>query len=187
MLLKEPSDLHLLFHSTRKQTPFTTQSRHVHIWLKLFLLSLLEFRAQNFFLFHLLRPCAQSYCSILWTGDQILMLTQALWVEAFVFECNLLLFAGFFINWISLVPSSCPIHCWETGMTGLTKLQWRLPVCLWLTLTFAFQVTGEWKGKLAGGCPNYPSHCNNPIYRLQVKPSSATETAEVLLKLRGPK
>lgn len=49
------------------------------------------------------------------------------------------------------------------------------------------QVTGEWKGKLAGGCPNYPSHSNNPIYRLQLKPSSSTETAEVLLKLRGPK
>ena len=100
-----------------------------------FSFSLLEFCIQN--CFYLLRPFAQSYCSILWTANQIFMLTQAVWMEAFVFECNLLLFAGFFINWISLVPSSCPIHCWETGMTGLTSYSvgyqfvsdwlWRLP------------------------------------------------------------
>lgn len=49
------------------------------------------------------------------------------------------------------------------------------------------QVTGEWKGTLAGGCPNYSSHSNNPVYRLQLQTSSNAETAEVLLKLRGPK
>lgn len=49
------------------------------------------------------------------------------------------------------------------------------------------QLTGEWSGKLAGGCPNYSSHSNNPVYCLQLKPSSPTETAELLLKLRGPK
>ena len=49
------------------------------------------------------------------------------------------------------------------------------------------QVTGEWSGQLAGGCPNYSSHSSNPVYRLQLKLSSPTETAEVLLKLRGPK
>ncbi|XP_027051362.1 calpain-7-like isoform X1 [Pocillopora damicornis] len=49
------------------------------------------------------------------------------------------------------------------------------------------QVTGEWRGKLAGGCPNFSSHSNNPVYRLQIKANSPSETAEVLLKLRGPK
>lgn len=49
------------------------------------------------------------------------------------------------------------------------------------------QVTGEWSGNQAGGCLNYPTHSNNPVYRLQLKPSSPSETAEVLLKLRGPK
>lgn len=49
------------------------------------------------------------------------------------------------------------------------------------------QVTGEWSGKFAGGCPNYSSHSNNPVYRLQIKMTSPSETAEVLLKLRGPK
>ncbi|PFX26433.1 Calpain-7 [Stylophora pistillata] len=49
------------------------------------------------------------------------------------------------------------------------------------------QVTGEWSGKFAGGCPNFSSHCNNPVYRLQIKMTSPSETAEVLLKLRGPK
>ncbi|KAJ7372170.1 calpain 7 [Desmophyllum pertusum] len=49
------------------------------------------------------------------------------------------------------------------------------------------QVNGEWRGNLAGGCPNYSSHSSNPVYRLQVKTSSPSETAEVLLKLRGPK
>ena len=186
MLPKEPSDLHLLFHSMKRQIPFTTQSRHVHIWLKLFLQFFAPWVLHSE-LFLSFTPFRSKLLQYSMDANQIFMLTQAVWMEAFVFECNLLLFAGFFINWISLVPSSCPIHCWETGMTGLTKLQCRLPVCLWLTLTFAFQVTGEWKGKLAGGCPNYPSHANNPIYRLQLKPSSPTETAEVLLKLRGPK
>ena len=137
MLPKEPSDLHLLFHSMKRQIPFTTQSRHVHIWLKLSLLSLLEFWTQIFFLsFTPLRSKLLQYSM----DSELTFLywpNSAVWMEAFVFECNLLLFAGFFINWISLVPSSCPIHCWETGTTGLTSYGvgyqfvsdwlWRLP------------------------------------------------------------
>ncbi|XP_020604869.1 calpain-7-like [Orbicella faveolata] len=49
------------------------------------------------------------------------------------------------------------------------------------------QVSGEWRGSLAGGCPNYSTHSNNPVYRLKLETSSPSKTAEVLLKLRGPK
>jgi calpain-7 len=48
------------------------------------------------------------------------------------------------------------------------------------------QVTGEWKGKSAGGCGNYPDTVvNNPTY--QMKLDSKTADNCVLVELRGPK
>ena len=49
-----------------------------------------------------------------------------------------------------------------------------------------FQMTGQWKGKTAGGCANYQdTHVNNPIYQLQINNNSATNM--ILVELRGPK
>ena len=48
------------------------------------------------------------------------------------------------------------------------------------------QVTGQWKGKSAGGCGNYPeTACNNPVYQLRL--DSKTADNHVLIELRGPK
>ncbi|XP_013402737.1 calpain-7-like, partial [Lingula anatina] len=46
------------------------------------------------------------------------------------------------------------------------------------------QLTGQWKGRTAGGCGNYPdTHQSNPVYQLKL------DTAEnyLLIELRGPK
>lgn len=50
------------------------------------------------------------------------------------------------------------------------------------------QVTGEWKGITAGGCPNYPeTHRNNPVYFCELEESSSSKTLSVLVKVRGPR
>jgi calpain-7 len=59
-----------------------------------------------------------------------------------------------------------------------------------LTLTHlnnseSLQLSGEWKGHLAGGCPNYPdTYKNNPLYRVTVGPK---ENSNLVIELRGPK
>ncbi|CAG9767404.1 unnamed protein product [Ceutorhynchus assimilis] len=48
------------------------------------------------------------------------------------------------------------------------------------------QVTGEWKGITAGGCPNYPTtYHNNPKFRLTIE--GIAENNQILLELKGPK
>ncbi|KAI0214801.1 Calpain-7 [Lamellibrachia satsuma] len=47
------------------------------------------------------------------------------------------------------------------------------------------QMTGQWKGTTAGGCANFPTHGNNPIY--QVKIDNNRMDNQILLELRGPK
>ena len=48
------------------------------------------------------------------------------------------------------------------------------------------QVTGEWKGRSAGGCGNYPeSHALNPIHQLRIDNDSTDNM--ILVELRGPK
>jgi len=47
-------------------------------------------------------------------------------------------------------------------------------------------VTGQWKGKSAGGCSNYPETThNNPVYQLRLDSKSANN--HLLVELRGPK
>ncbi|KAG5896976.1 hypothetical protein JTB14_018491 [Gonioctena quinquepunctata] len=48
------------------------------------------------------------------------------------------------------------------------------------------QVTGEWNGSSAGGCPNHPlSYPNNPKYRIEIESSS--DNNQILIELKGPK
>ncbi|CAH0563722.1 unnamed protein product [Brassicogethes aeneus] len=48
------------------------------------------------------------------------------------------------------------------------------------------QVTGEWKGLTAGGCPNHPAtYPNNPKFRIEI--DSVTNDNKLLIELRGPK
>ncbi len=48
------------------------------------------------------------------------------------------------------------------------------------------QVTGQWKGKTAGGCGNYPETFQfNPIFQLKIDNNSTTNM--ILVELRGPK
>lgn len=48
------------------------------------------------------------------------------------------------------------------------------------------QITGEWKGKSAGGCLNHPeSYQNNPCYKIALKTSSNENT--LIIELKGPK
>ncbi|CAB4005010.1 calpain-7 isoform X1 [Paramuricea clavata] len=50
------------------------------------------------------------------------------------------------------------------------------------------EVTGEWKGITAGGCPNYPeTHKNNPAYFCELEESASSKTLSVLVKVRGPR
>ncbi|KAF7284586.1 hypothetical protein GWI33_021868 [Rhynchophorus ferrugineus] len=46
------------------------------------------------------------------------------------------------------------------------------------------QVTGEWRGITAGGCPNHSTtYINNPKFRLDVE----SDNSQILLELKGPK
>ncbi|XP_066246595.1 calpain-7-like [Euwallacea similis] len=48
------------------------------------------------------------------------------------------------------------------------------------------QITGEWKGTTAGGCPNHPAtYPGNPKFRLDIE--SNAENNQLLLELKGPK
>lgn len=48
------------------------------------------------------------------------------------------------------------------------------------------QVTGEWKGVTAGGCPNHPaSYPNNPKFKIDI--DSISNNNQLLIELRGPK
>ncbi|CAF1353020.1 unnamed protein product [Adineta steineri] len=48
------------------------------------------------------------------------------------------------------------------------------------------EITGEWKGKTAGGCPNNPStYKNNPLYQLVLNNREGTN--HVKIELRAPK
>ncbi|KAJ8943276.1 hypothetical protein NQ318_017294 [Aromia moschata] len=48
------------------------------------------------------------------------------------------------------------------------------------------QVTGEWKGPTAGGCPNHPStYPNNPKFRMEI--DSGSNNNQLLIELKGPK
>uniref|UniRef100_A0A336MHP3 CSON001666 protein n=1 Tax=Culicoides sonorensis TaxID=179676 RepID=A0A336MHP3_CULSO len=47
------------------------------------------------------------------------------------------------------------------------------------------ELTGEWKGATAGGCPNHPStYKNNPLYKLTIGPKFESD---LVVELRGPK
>lgn len=47
------------------------------------------------------------------------------------------------------------------------------------------ELTGEWKGVSAGGCPNHPSTFkNNPLYKLTIGPKAESD---LVVELRGPK
>ncbi|XP_067938129.1 calpain-7-like isoform X2 [Watersipora subatra] len=47
------------------------------------------------------------------------------------------------------------------------------------------EITGEWKGKTAGGCGNYPqTHMFNPIYQVSLDSAS---TCHLLVELRAPR
>lgn len=49
------------------------------------------------------------------------------------------------------------------------------------------QVTGEWKGVSAGGCPNHPTtYPRNPRFRLDID-AGGDGNAQLLLELKGPK
>lgn len=51
---------------------------------------------------------------------------------------------------------------------------------------FAKKVTGEWKGKSAGGCLNHPeSYQNNPCYKISLKTNSNNNS--LIVELKGPK
>ncbi|XP_018570813.1 calpain-7-like [Anoplophora glabripennis] len=48
------------------------------------------------------------------------------------------------------------------------------------------QITGEWKGTTAGGCPNHPStYPNNPKFKVDIESSSNNN--QLLIELKGPK
>lgn len=48
------------------------------------------------------------------------------------------------------------------------------------------QITGQWKGRSAGGCGNYPAtHDNNPAF--QIKMDNHSTDNHVMIELRGPK
>ncbi|XP_044759511.1 calpain-7-like [Coccinella septempunctata] len=48
------------------------------------------------------------------------------------------------------------------------------------------ELTGEWKGITAGGCPNHPTtYRNNPKFKVTV--SSSTNDNKLLVELKGPK
>ncbi|XP_060522923.1 calpain-7-like [Cylas formicarius] len=48
------------------------------------------------------------------------------------------------------------------------------------------EVTGEWKGPTAGGCPNHPaSYPNNPKFRINI--DSVSDNNHLLIELKGPK
>jgi hypothetical protein len=50
---------------------------------------------------------------------------------------------------------------------------------------FQKQVTDEWRGPTAGGCPNHPlTHKNNPKFRLEIESGSNNQ---VFVELKGPK
>ena len=50
---------------------------------------------------------------------------------------------------------------------------------------YALEVTGEWKGKTAGGCENnMQSYNRNPIYQIKI---DNTSTNHILVELRAPK
>lgn len=47
------------------------------------------------------------------------------------------------------------------------------------------ELTGEWKGKTAGGCQNnLVSYRNNPLYKVTI---NARDAANFIIELRGPK
>lgn len=49
-----------------------------------------------------------------------------------------------------------------------------------------FQITGEWKGITAGGCPNHPaSYPNNPKFKVEI--DSTSNNNYLLIELKGPK
>lgn len=51
---------------------------------------------------------------------------------------------------------------------------------------FPSQISGEWKGTTAGGCPNHPAtYPNNP--RFQVTLDSCSTSTDLLVFLKGPK
>ena len=48
------------------------------------------------------------------------------------------------------------------------------------------KITGEWKGRTAGGCQNHPnSYPNNPCY--QVVTNTTSNDNKILIELRAPK
>ncbi|KAJ8922898.1 hypothetical protein NQ315_001440 [Exocentrus adspersus] len=48
------------------------------------------------------------------------------------------------------------------------------------------QLTDEWKGVTAGGCPNHPvTYSNNPKFKIEIESSSGNN--QLLVELKGPK
>ncbi|CAG7822210.1 unnamed protein product [Allacma fusca] len=51
--------------------------------------------------------------------------------------------------------------------------------------TISKKITGEWKGKTAGGCPNHPqTYPNNPCYQLSLKTTSNENQIRIELRAR---
>lgn len=53
-------------------------------------------------------------------------------------------------------------------------------------MSITLQITGEWKGVTAGGCPNHPmTYPNNPKFKLEI--DSVSNNNQLLIELKGPK
>ena len=48
----------------------------------------------------------------------------------------------------------------------------------------SYQITGNWSGHLAGGCPNHPAtYMNNPIYQFRIE----SDLQAIRIELKAPK